>query len=345
MSIQKEKELMVSNLVLRAISAVVLAPLVVLTLYFGGIYFQALVLICLFLMLNEWFSINKRDKKPLLIGTMLVLGIFTILKLALTIPIYDMRYVIYALSLVLIYGILLLNNRNKIVKIFNGILLALVCYTVTYIITVLKPYGYPARDLIIFMGIIVLPLSATFLLNKGTRETKFFITGMIYIIIPMIYAICKSSEGTENFFKISLWILVVVWSCDIFAYLGGRLIGGTKLAPSISPKKTWSGAIIGSVMTLAIAYFFITRFVSINRLSVLAITLVMIIASIFGDLLESKAKRMLNVKDSGNIIPGHGGILDRLDSLLMVLYVFVITEMILYFKLDLKILLTLGKWG
>ena len=70
----------------------------------------------------------------------------------------------------------------------------------------------------------------------------------------------------------------------------------------------------------------------------------MVIAAILGDLLESKAKRILDVKDSGNIIPGHGGILDRLDSLLMVLYIFVIAEMFCYLKLDLKMLLTSAKW-
>ena len=77
---------------------------------------------------------------------------------------------------------------------------------------------------------------------------------------------------------------------------------------------------------------------------VLSVTAIMIIAAILGDLLESKAKRILNVKDSGNIIPGHGGILDRFDSVLMVLYVFVIAEILCFFKLDLKMLLTSAKW-
>ena len=345
MNIPKERGLMVNNLILRMISAIVLAPLVIYSLYLGGIYFQILALISLFLMLSEWFSMNGRNKKPLFIGFSLGIGAFVVTKfLKTSISIYDMRHVMYVLCVVLICNVMLLNNQGKIIKIFAGVLFSLIGYMIIHMIVAPKPYGAPVKDLVMFSGSVITSVVVTFLLNEKIKETKFFTTGIVYILIPMLYITFHESVGTENFFKIAIWILLVVWSCDIFAYLGGRLIGGAKLAPKISPNKTWSGATAGAIATMTLSYFGISRFLQLDRMYILCITAIMIIAAIFGDLLESKAKRILSVKDSGNIIPGHGGILDRLDSLLMVLYVFVIAEIFGYLKLDLEMLLTSAKW-
>ena len=345
MNIPKERGLMVNNLILRMISAIVLAPLVIYSLYLGGIYFQILALISLFLMLSEWFSMNGRNKKPLFIGFSLGLGAFVVMKfLKTSISIYDMRHVMYVLCVVLICNVMLLNNQGKIIKIFAGVLFSLIGYMIIHMIVAPKPYGAPVKDLVMFSGSVITSIVITFLLNKKIKETKVFTTGIVYILTPMLYITFHESVGTENFFKIAIWILLVVWSCDIFAYLGGRLIGGAKLAPKISPNKTWSGATAGAIATMTLSYFGISRFLQLDRMYILCITAIMIIAAIFGDLLESKAKRILSVKDSGNIIPGHGGILDRLDSLLMVLYVFVIAEIFGYLKLDLEMLLTSAKW-
>jgi phosphatidate cytidylyltransferase len=116
-----------------------------------------------------------------------------------------------------------------------------------------------------------------------------------------------------------LWILACVWATDIGAYFVGSYAGGAKLAPSISPSKTWSGLVGGlcasAVVSTACAVVF-----DAGNTPVLAVTgMAIAVVAQAGDLLESSAKRRAGVKDSGNIIPGHGGILDRIDGLIAAL--------------------------
>ncbi len=112
-----------------------------------------------------------------------------------------------------------------------------------------------------------------------------------------------------------LFVVFVVWASDIGAYAAGRLIGGTKLAPSISPGKTWSGAAGGllAAVLVALAVAAVSGPVSAR---VVAVAAGLSVISQLGDLFESWMKRHLGVKDSGRLIPGHGGLLDRLDGLL-----------------------------
>jgi phosphatidate cytidylyltransferase len=113
-----------------------------------------------------------------------------------------------------------------------------------------------------------------------------------------------------------LWIFGVVWGADVMAYVGGRLIGGPKLWPRVSPGKTWSGAIVGIVagalIGAMVAWIAGPSGGSIARLACLG--LIVAIGSQAGDLFESALKRRAGVKDSGHLIPGHGGLMDRLDG-------------------------------
>jgi phosphatidate cytidylyltransferase len=114
-----------------------------------------------------------------------------------------------------------------------------------------------------------------------------------------------------------VYLVLIIWASDIGAYVAGRLIGGPKLAPAISPGKTWSGA-AGGVLAAALVGLGIAALVGV-RLPILHCVLISIIigiASQLGDLLESGFKRHFGVKDSGRSIPGHGGLLDRLDGML-----------------------------
>ena len=111
-------------------------------------------------------------------------------------------------------------------------------------------------------------------------------------------------------------IFIMIWVNDSFAYLVGKSIGRTKLFPSVSPKKTVEGALGGFVFTL-IATYFLAKYepiLSVKQWFILAI--VVVFFGTLGDLVESKLKREAGVKDSGAILPGHGGMLDRLDSLI-----------------------------
>ena len=137
--------------------------------------------------------------------------------------------------------------------------------------------------------------------------------GIAAIALPWLRA--DPVAGLAN----TLFILFVIWGSDIGAYATGRMVGGPKLAPSISPGKTWSGA-IGGLMGAVLSGFGIAACLSSpflpSDVTILAIGLGL--AAQAGDLLESALKRHFGVKDSGHIIPGHGGLLDCLDSLVVV---------------------------
>jgi phosphatidate cytidylyltransferase len=112
-----------------------------------------------------------------------------------------------------------------------------------------------------------------------------------------------------------MWTLLVVWATDVGGYFAGKGIGGPRLAPRISPKKTWAGLIGGMILALAAATLF-ASVVSLEPLLLLAIAAPLLAAwSQVGDIAESAVKRHFEAKDSGSLIPGHGGLLDRVDGL------------------------------
>jgi phosphatidate cytidylyltransferase len=112
------------------------------------------------------------------------------------------------------------------------------------------------------------------------------------------------------------WVMVVTWATDIFAYFSGRSIGGPKLAPRLSPNKTWAG-LIGGMAGAALAGWGVARLFDLG-LPFVWLGAPMAVLAQAGDLYESWVKRRAGVKDSGAILPGHGGVLDRLDGLLAV---------------------------
>jgi len=117
-------------------------------------------------------------------------------------------------------------------------------------------------------------------------------------------------------FALTLWTLAIVWATDIGAFFAGRAIGGAKLAPTISPNKTWAG-LIGGMAAAAIAGALIVK---LGHLPARALWLapLLAVAAQIGDLAESGMKRRVGLKDSGSILPGHGGLLDRIDGMLPV---------------------------
>lgn len=118
-----------------------------------------------------------------------------------------------------------------------------------------------------------------------------------------------------------LWLLLLVWAADIGAYFAGRRFGRLKLAPQVSPGKTWEGFAGGLAASLLVALLML---VPLGDLALWWVPVVVLLAvlSVFGDLFESVLKRQRGVKDSGTLLPGHGGVLDRIDSLVAVLPVF-----------------------
>jgi phosphatidate cytidylyltransferase len=139
--------------------------------------------------------------------------------------------------------------------------------------------------------------------------------GVPYAVLPVL-ALTAFRSDTQSGLASVVFLLVCVWATDIFAYFAGRQFGGPKLAPEISPNKTWSGAAGGAAAAVAAgvatAYFYGQSNLVFFALAALALS----IASQTGDLFESYLKRRFGVKDSGSIIPGHGGVMDRVDGLI-----------------------------
>ncbi len=147
--------------------------------------------------------------------------------------------------------------------------------------------------------------------------------GVLYVLLPSLAMLWLrgdvagfASAGFARF----LFIVVVVIAADTFAYLGGSTIGGPKLVPNISPNKTWAGLISGFVFGAAFGALaaFIIGF---SPLYGILLALPVVVFAVLGDLLESMIKRHLKIKDAGGLIPGHGGLLDRIDSLLLIVVV------------------------
>lgn len=134
--------------------------------------------------------------------------------------------------------------------------------------------------------------------------------GIIYVGVPVLALLFLRAQ--PNGLLLAFWALGLVWATDIGAYFAGRSIGGPKLAPSISPSKTWAG--LGGGVLAALAFGFALHFLAGLPVKLAAACGILAVAAQGGDLFESALKRRAGVKDSGTLLPGHGGVLDRLDG-------------------------------
>jgi phosphatidate cytidylyltransferase len=160
------------------------------------------------------------------------------------------------------------------------------------------------------LGVLGIGLVGVTLLSTAARGWA--ATGFCYAATAEIASVLVRLDATAGFVAM-IMVLLIVWVTDIGGYFAGRGIGGPKLWPRVSPKKTWAGAIGGFIASLAIAAAFASF--GLGKMGpVLALGAGLSIASQLGDLFESAVKRRFGVKDSSQIIPGHGGLLDRLDG-------------------------------
>jgi phosphatidate cytidylyltransferase len=144
-------------------------------------------------------------------------------------------------------------------------------------------------------------------------KQKWNLIGFVYILFPM-FAVLKLREDD---YHILLWMFAVIAATDIFAYFAGKNFGGPKLMPLVSPNKTWAG-LAGGVAASTIIGFLSSFMFEGSILFFMLISAILSIIEQISDLIESKFKRIFGVKDSGNIIPGHGGVLDRFDGMMLV---------------------------
>lgn len=170
---------------------------------------------------------------------------------------------------------------------------------------------------ITLLAVLVLLSYTVLVKNRFTfDDAGFLLISVIYIGMGFNYLIETRDEGLEYLF----FALFIVWATDTGAYLFGRAFGKRKLWPQISPKKTIEGSIGGILLACAVAIVFqIVAPLEHSMIIVILVTILISITGQIGDLVESAFKRHYAVKDSGKILPGHGGVLDRFDSLIFIL--------------------------
>jgi phosphatidate cytidylyltransferase len=162
-------------------------------------------------------------------------------------------------------------------------------------------------------AIIVLAIGVLAVASLAPAERRMWIAGAVpYAGALGLAPIVLRSDEQDGFLAV-IFLFAVVWTTDIVAYFAGRAIGGPKLMPQVSPKKTWSGALAGTLAAAAAAVIFAEA----ATLAAFALAMLAVILSVFaqaGDLFESFLKRRFGAKDSSHLIPGHGGLMDRLDG-------------------------------
>jgi len=173
-------------------------------------------------------------------------------------------------------------------------------------------YGAPWFDTLIVIGGFLLAWEWS---RMCKNKLLWLVFGAVYIVLPCM-ALIEIRNDTVAGFETMVWLFVVVWSMDTGGYAFGVTIGGPKLAPRISPNKTWAG-LIGGGVTSAVTGTAISYYLGFEHLFFICIVSAGVgILSQVGDLIESALKRHFGVKDSGNLIPGHGGVFDRVDGLM-----------------------------
>ena len=218
--------------------------------------------------------------------------------------------------LFMVFGLACLNEYKKLVSL-RGLHIYIAYLGLWW------AYIYFVKDIWLVYALLVCTLITNFALlfylfskkEKLFNTIQKFIVGLFYIGGGFIFLtmIPYTNDDFAKFLIIGIFILI--WVNDSFAYIVGRAIGRNKLFSRVSPKKTIEGALGGIVFALGTAYMFAKYEPIISPLQWVLLALVIVVAGSLGDLIESKLKRAAGVKDSGAILPGHGGMLDRLDSL------------------------------
>ncbi len=199
------------------------------------------------------------------------------------------------------------KQENKFVFIVPSMLIT--CTLLYFAIYKYEPVQY---FLWLSIGFNILLLLDLFFLKKVLLTKAPWLSSVLYTSLPLCLLISTKGEG--RLASLLIGILLLIWTSDIGAYFSGKNFGRNKLMPSISPGKTWEGFLGAGVLSLLAAYLISLYFSDFSLVQWLGIALAVWLFGSAGDLVESQLKRKLQIKDSGNILPGHGGILDRFDG-------------------------------
>ena len=247
--------------------------------------------------MNKWADLGVRTVSALVLAPIVVSAIWAG-------DFWFMVFVIFA-------GVMLALEWTTIAHAGNARQFALHTLAVLCAALVAKDFGVLKTS-----GLIAILTVLSVTLGRQSLN-KWKLMGVPYVALPILALVVLRSDPKWGLAAI-LWCVVVVWSADILAYFAGRIIGGPKLAPILSPKKTWAG-MGGAIVGAATASIIFTQVMNLPFWPLFAFAAVFAVVEQGGDILESALKRAHGVKDSSNLIPGHGGILDRVDGLIAVI--------------------------
>jgi phosphatidate cytidylyltransferase len=163
------------------------------------------------------------------------------------------------------------------------------------------------------------------------NHSVYLIFGTVYLAVPfgLLVLLHRPYEHFTDGFLL-LFLFAVIWAYDTFAYVTGKLFGKHKLIERISPSKTWEGLLGGAFLTLGMAFLINRTYLHLDDVKLMGAVILIVVFSTFGDLFESAVKRNAGVKDSGTIFPGHGGVLDRFDSVFFAVMPFFVYVLLVF---------------
>ena len=214
----------------------------------------------------------------------------------------------------------LTEKKDIIPQKFLGFVMSIGLYVSSYIIYINEKMNYLTLNLVLALTFLIFVVEL--FRNKEISFVNIGITilGVIYVALPLSLLTFLAFDTNNQYnYHLTLSLFILVWLSDVGGYLAGINFGKHKLLERISPKKTWEGIAGGLVLCILGSYILSQFFPIMNIYMWLVLGLVVYVSSVIGDLIESMLKRSANIKDSGNILPGHGGILDRFDSVLFVI--------------------------
>jgi len=202
------------------------------------------------------------------------------------------------------------GRKENLIYYFFGLLI--------YIFVGLIGLGYLDIRFALFL-LLLFPLTFVFELFHKEHSSKRignYFTAWLYISVPfgLLVALYNIPQREGFFPGIVIGLFAIIWSSDVFAYLVGSMFGKTRLFERISPKKSWEGSIGGLVFALLAAYILSFIYTDLTLIQWLGMAVLIVVTGSIGDLVESMLKRIAGVKDTGTLLPGHGGVLDRFDA-------------------------------
>lgn len=212
----------------------------------------------------------------------------------------------------------LAKKANSSPQLYTGMIAAGILFLACFVTKYLN-----ITSLFLLFSIIIVMIPIIELYRKKENpftNIAFTLLGLIYVALPfsLLNYMAFPFDDQQFHYKIILGVFVMIWANDTGAYLVGVNFGKHRLFERISPKKSWEGSIGGAITTLIVAWLCSIYLVELTLIQWFVIGVIVVLFGSIGDLVESLFKRSINIKDSGNILPGHGGILDRFDAILLV---------------------------